>query len=395
VRRGFRDIVAVEIDPKIIELGKLLHPERPYFAPGVHPVINDARAYFEQNRNEKFDVVCYGLLDSHAMFSSMSSLRLENYVYTVEGLRAGWEHVKDGGTLSVSFSVGLHPFVASRIFGALEEATGKVPVVVRHWMNLGVTFLVSKGIEPVRVPDELRNAVVSPVRDETIRIPRDDWPFLYLKPRSFPTTYVVVLGAIVWSAWWAIRRVYGRALSSGQFDVALFLMGAAFLLLETRTVTALSLVFGSTWIVNASVFAGILATAFLANTFVAGRMIRRPALWYLPLCASLVATWAIEPGLLNRLGLLERGALAGLLYAVPVAFAGVLFSTFLRNAANPASALGSNLLGAVMGGVLEYSSMFFGLRNLILLALVLYLGSYLASSRSGSLREQAREVAPA
>jgi len=393
LRRGYREIVAVEIDPEIVALGRRLHTERPYSSPFVRVVVADARAYFEQNRRERFDVVCYGLLDSHAMFSSMSSLRLENYVYTVEGLRAGWEHVSDGGVLSVTFSVFSHPFMETRLFGAIEEAVGKPPLAIRHGQDHGVTYLVRRGNAPLVIDPELAGAVTAMRSDESIRIPHDDWPFLYLKPRTFPMVYVVVLGLIAATAWWAVRRVYGaEALSNGRFDLVLFLMGAAFMLLETRMVTALSLLFGSTWLVNASVFAGILVTVFVSNQLVIRYPPRRLDLWYLPLVASLIATWLITPGVLNRLNLLERGLLGGVIYAIPVAFAGILFSTFLRDAKEPSSALGSNVLGAVIGGLVEYSSLVVGLRNLVLLALVLYLGSYLAAVRKGRLAASGRQI---
>ena len=50
----------------------------------------------------------------------------------------------------------------------------------------------------------------------------------------------------------------------------MFLLGAAFLLLETRAVTQLSLLFGSTWIVNTSVFGGILAMVLAVLLVVGG-----------------------------------------------------------------------------------------------------------------------------
>lgn len=47
--------------------------------PQVQPVINDASAYFEQNHSEKFEVVCFGLLDSHAMFSAITLKKAEGF----------------------------------------------------------------------------------------------------------------------------------------------------------------------------------------------------------------------------------------------------------------------------------------------------------------------------
>jgi hypothetical protein len=166
-----------------------------------------------------------------------------------------------------------------------------------------------------------------------------------------------------------------------RFDVPLFLMGAAFMLLETRMVTELSLLFGSTWVVNSAVFAGILLMVLLANCAVSRWEPRHPQRYYLPLAIFLLATWFTGAGILNRLPLFERGLAGGLLYALPIAFAGLIFSSLLKRSKDPAAALGSNLLGAVMGGVLEYSSMVLGLKAMALVALSFYLASYFVGFR--------------
>jgi hypothetical protein len=44
----------------------------------------------------------------------------------------------------------------------------------------------------------------------------------------------------------------------------LFLLGAAFLLLETKSVTGFALLFGTTWVVNALVFAVVLLAVLAA-----------------------------------------------------------------------------------------------------------------------------------
>jgi len=381
LRQGFQQVVSVEIDPLILSIGRRLHPEQPYGNARVVSVVNDARAYFEQNPGERFDVVCYGLLDSHSLFSSMSSLRLENYVYTVEGVRAAWSHVKPDGLLSICFAIG-RPWIGQRMVGLLRESTGLSPVVLLHGMASGVTFVVGRRIDRDSFPTSLGPVISNPAWNPRVSLPTDDWPFLYLRPGVFPSAYVLVLTLILATSWLAIRVVYGRRmLRFSPFETVLFLMGAAFLLLETRMVTALSLLFGSTWIVNASVFSGILLTVFLANLFVGRHPPTSLGRWYIPLALALLATWAITPGQLNRLSLLQRGVLGGLLYALPVAFAGVIFSSLLKNSPDPTNALGSNLLGAVLGGLFEYSSMAIGLRSLTLIALALYLASFLCLSR--------------
>ncbi|HXH93336.1 MAG TPA: class I SAM-dependent methyltransferase, partial [Thermoanaerobaculia bacterium] len=186
LRNGFGQVVSVDIDPTIIAVGRRLHPEHPYNDARAVPVVNDARAYFEQHPDDRFDIVCFGLLDSHAMFSSMSSLRLDNYVYTVASLRSAWRHVAPGGALSVSFSVYAGEWIADRIFAVITEATGQRPRVFAFPIATAKTFIITKG--PSRMPDRPLILEVSQVTDlGATRVTTDDWPFLYLRPDSFPT----------------------------------------------------------------------------------------------------------------------------------------------------------------------------------------------------------------
>lgn len=382
LRARYSSVTAVEIDGTIVELGRHLHPENPYGDRRVRVVTDDARAFFQRS-DERFDVVAYGLVDSHAMFSAMSSLRLDNFVYTVEGIRAGWGHVAEDGVLAISFSTYAGEWIEQRLLRTVAEATGRTPVLVRHGMDHGAAFLVGRNLDVAQVPALLRSRVVTePALDLDARVPTDDWPFLYLRPGTVPYGYLMVLFLVALSATLAIRRVYRTADAPAEgLDAPMFLMGAGFMLLETRMVTELSLLFGSTWIVNASVFAGVLVMVLLANLLV----IRRPpsslAPWFLPLIASVVVTWALGAGVLNALSITWRGILGGALFAVPVLFAGVIVATLLKRAASPATSLGSNLLGAVLGGLLEYSSMVYGLKAAALLAVLCYAGAYVALTR--------------
>jgi hypothetical protein len=94
--------------------------------------------------------------------------------------------------------------------------------------------------------------------------------------------------------------------------------------------------------------------------------------WFLPLLLRLLVLWAMPVGALNALPTLARGVLGGLLVGLPIGFAGVIVSARLRKTAKPAASSGSNLLGAVIGGCLEYLSMWTGLRSLVLLAGLFY-----------------------
>jgi hypothetical protein len=381
LRAGYTGITAVEIDPVILSLGREIHPENPYGDPRVRTVNDDARAYFERT-SDTFDVVAYGLVDSHAMFSAMSSLRLDNYIYTREGIEAGWRRVREGGVLAISFSTFAGPWIEQRLLRTIREATGVTPIVVRHRMDYGTSFVVSRTAEPVRVPAFLAPyAETQPIVDESVRVPTDDWPFLYIRPKTVPYGYLAVLFLIAVTAIVAVRRVYGGGRPGDgarvPFDWGMFLMGAGFMLLETRMVTELSLLFGSTWIVNASVFAGVLVMILFANAWVERG---RPASldrWFIPLLLSIVVTWMVGAGVLNQLPIAARGIVGGVMFSLPIGCAGVIVATLLARSASPATALGANLLGAVMGGILEYSSMFLGLTFVAILAFACYIGAFL------------------
>jgi hypothetical protein len=381
LRSGFEQVTSVDIDGRILDLGLELHPERPYQDPRVRRVVNDARAFFEQNPEPRYDVVCYGLLDSHAMFSAMSSLRLDNYVYTVEGLRAGWSHVRDDGVLSVSFSLFAGDWMMQRMYRTIRDATGIEPIYVDHGYNFGGTYLVGRHLTLQQVRGFWKKSYASLSPYPEIRLPHDDWPFLYLRPFSTPWAYIVVLLLIGTSGLLAVRGVFGDILSRSRFDAQMFLLGTGFMLLETRMVTQLSLLFGSTWIVNTSVFGGILCMILLANAVAQWRPMLRPALAYAGLVPAIVLIWALPVTSFNALDLGARAALAGLVFALPVFFAGLIFSSALRQRADTPAALGSNLCGAVLGGMLEYLSMVLGMRAIALLALAIYMASLLAYQR--------------
>jgi len=373
LRSGFTRVVAVEIDPVIYRIGLEEHPEKPYDDPRVEVVISDARTFFERT-DEKFDVICFGLLDSHAMFSAMSSLRLDNYVYTEEAMRAAYAHLTEPGVMSVSFSVAGGPWIAQRITRILHASTGVAPSVINFVsVFYSRTWLVGKGLDVPALASNLSFAdPVRPIPDQP-RVTTDDWPFLYLRPDTFPSGLVTVLVSLLVVAAAGARVVFGESFFSWRrFNGPFFFMGAAFLLIETRGVTNLSLLFGSTWIVNSAVFAGILLAALAANVLVRRITIRGLTPLFVLLAGTLAVNYVVPPGAFLGFSPGTGGVLAALVNGVPVGIAGVIFSSLLAKAPDPAAALGWNLLGAVLGGSLEYLSMVLGLRALILIALALY-----------------------
>src|SRR5262249_40950644 len=101
VRHGVQQTTAVEIDPAIIAFGRAYPPEHPYASPSVRIVNDDARSFFATTK-ERFDVIAFGLLDSHTT-TAMTNARLDHYVYTRESIARAASLLADGGIVVLSF----------------------------------------------------------------------------------------------------------------------------------------------------------------------------------------------------------------------------------------------------------------------------------------------------
>ena len=73
---------------------------------------------------------------------------------------------------------------------------------------------------------------------------------------------------------------------------------------------------------------------------------------------------------------------AALLIAAPVFFAAICFSRLFSRESQTGYALGINLVGAMGGGLLEYFSMLTGMRNIWLIALLIYFMAWITTRRS-------------
>jgi len=377
LRHGARHVDAVEIDPLIVQLGRRYHPEEPYKSPKVSVIVNDARAFFNR-ADRKYDVIIFGHLDSHTLLSSFSSLRLDNYVYTVESFRHAKNLLKDNGSIFVAFASGRR-FVTTRQFATLTEGLGSAPkALFTGYDSSGVLFVYGKaqaaqvpGIEDL-TPTLVKSAAAVPVTT-------DSWPFVYLPRRTIPIWTLVSLVVV----WLCMRKIIhdniGFAVLRERNNVHFFLLGAGFLLLETNAVSRLSLIFGSTWVVNAVVISAFLVMALAANMMVGYLSISR-RVTYTCLFTTLVISSMIPYERFTSSATL--GMVAGLLIALPVFFSGLIFSNSFKDVPSPASILGINMLGAALGGLLENLTMIGGSHAISILALLIYLGSALVLRRA-------------
>ena len=89
---GVEHVDAVEIDPRLQQIGSEIHPERPYQDPRVDVHIQDGRAFLEQTERT-YDLILFALPDSLTLVAGQSSLRLESYLFTKEAMESAREHL--------------------------------------------------------------------------------------------------------------------------------------------------------------------------------------------------------------------------------------------------------------------------------------------------------------
>jgi hypothetical protein len=363
LRAGRLDIDAVEIDPVIVALGRRYHPEAPYQDPRVHVVVDDARSFFTRTPR-RYALAVFGFVDSHRLTSSFSSVRLDNFVYTRDAMEQVKRLLLPGGTVVVTFA-SVTPWMDERMRALLDsvfdQPTRRLVSPGPLYAN-GVVYVTGRAASP---------ASLSPPRPSQITLPTDDWPFLYLPRRAIPPHYVgfIVFVVISGAACLLILRPGER-----RVRLPYFFMGAGFFLLETSNVVSLSLLYGSTWIVNVTVFAGILLLILLANLSCA----RWPLLDLRILFAALLAAVAIAylvpvSAILPVRPAFLQAALAAVVFLAPVYFAGLIFARLIDGEPDLAPVYGSNLLGAVIGGSCEYLSMLLGLKALLIVTFGFYL----------------------
>jgi hypothetical protein len=235
-----------------------------------------------------------------------------------------------------------------------QEATFLAGDIFDKSKSPGITSYV-----PLEAPSD------SPIVEPTT----DDWPFLFLEKRGVPFHYLLPLFIIFMLSFIPLQISRIRV---QDINWHLFFLGAAFLLIETKAVTTLALIFGSTWMVNSIVFSAVLIMILLANLLTARlSFLSFPSL-YIGLFATLLFNYLFSFDTLNQfewnIQLLSGGFIIGL----PLFFAALIFAKAFAVVESPSLSLASNLFGALVGGLLEYLDMWTGLRGLNLVALILY-----------------------
>lgn len=382
---GAKHVDAVEIDPRIQQIGSQVNPNQPYSDPRVSVHIDDGRAFLSRS-DDKYDLILFALPDSLTLVSGASQLRLESYLFTKESITAAHNHLTDEGVFAM-YNYYREPWLVNRLAGTVDEVFGHPPCLDQFTAVQSLAVITDGKQQQNAVCAEnavwLRDAVAA--QGQEIPAPaNDDRPFLYLKNPTIPSLYLIIIALILIVSFIGIR-VFGGPFKNMAGYGDLFFMGMAFLLLETRSVTTFALLFGTTWLVNALVFAGVLV-AVLAAIEVTSRMKREVNRWIIGglLFVSLLVAWLVPNASLLSLPVGLRLVAAVTLAFLPIFFANLLFTTSFKNAANPTSAFAANLFGAMIGGTLEYLSLVLGYQWLLVVAAVLYAIAIAIGQRSRS-----------
>jgi hypothetical protein len=372
--RGAEHVDAVEIDPVLQELGIELHPSRPYQDPRVSRYVEDGRAFLEQTE-KKYDLILFALPDSLVLVSGQGSLRLESFLFTTEAFRSVRSHLKTDGAFSMYNYY--RPDVFARYAGTLTDVFGTRPCL--DIGEPGVRDHRQAVLTVARNPAALRcSAFWTPPQD----VPRpatDDYPFPYAQGWGLSNYYIVSLIVLLLGSSVAVIRFGGVRPREAREYADLFFMGAAFLLLETKSVVQFALLFGTTWVVNSLVFAGILLSVLLAIEIAARWTPKRSGMLYIALLASLVVAWLVSPDQLLGLPPVPRFLAATAVTFMPVLLGNLIFAERFRAVAASTTAFGVNLLGAILGGAIEYSSVVLGYRWLVPIVAALYSVAFLLS----------------
>jgi SAM-dependent methyltransferase len=390
--RGAKHVDAVEIDPEIAQIGRDFNPDGVYTDPRVTVYVNDGRAFLNQS-HEKYDLIVYALTDSLTLVSSTAGVRLESFLFTEESLRAARDHLAPDGLFAM-YNFYRESWLVTKLDTMLGNVFGhrlvRLPSPAAAIFGAGPAVDALAGAPP---PGDRVDAL-SDGGGPDPRPATDDWPFLYLRTGTIAPYYLAGLAFLIaFAAITVLGAARATATPLRRFSPHFFTLGVAFLLLETKSLVTFSLLFGTTWVVNALAFFAILASVLLAIVINARLRLRRPALLYGALFVAVAVAWLIPADALLIDPPELRYALAAAIAFAPVFFANLVFTYSFRDTTSADMAFASNLLGAMVGGALEYVALVTGFRALLVIVGILYVCAFLFARRFKMLAD--REIVPA
>ncbi|MDC3082541.1 hypothetical protein OA333_03265, partial [Candidatus Pelagibacter sp.] len=376
-RYNIENITAVEIDPVIADIGKKYHPEAPYTNNNVKLVIDDARSFIK-NTEEKYDTIIYGLLDSQTNLSSKGGIRLDSYVFTLEAFEEAKISLSGNGFLYLSFFVQT-PELGFKLFKMLEKTFGEKPIVLKSETNDRYIFISKKNnseffnFSKLKYFKKINNF---DTKNYKVDLSTDDWPFIYMPQKVYPFTYLSIVCLLIFSSFIFINKI--NKIKRNNFSFICFFLGSGFMLVETKCITEIAKIYGSTWVVTSITIAVILLMAFVANYLIIKKVKINIIGIYSFLFLSLIIGYFFSKYGFNFLNQKIFSILLPFVLTLPLLFSGLAFSKEISRLNSASQALSANILGAMLGGFLEYNSMYFGLTFLYYLAGFLYFLAFIS-----------------
>lgn len=381
LRQGAAEIDAVEIDPVFITLGKVLNPHRPFLDKKVTVHIDDARAFFHKTA-KKYDLIVIGFLDSQYHLTHLSNIRTENFVYTFESLKRTRELLGERGILQLNYNAP-RPDMRAKLYFMLKEIYGDDLMVFAPAKPVSgnISYIAGPGVKdvPVNLPGL---AAVSFSSGKPLEFPTDDWPFLYLEGKKVPREYWSMLLVIPLLSL-SLIKVAGRGFNG--FSLKFFMLGAGFMLLETKSITSFALLFGSTVTVVSVVLASIFLSMLFANFVIYRFDLKTVLVPYILIFATLLGLYFTPIGIFSGLGWTAKIAVSILLISLPIFFSSFVFGISYSKTIHMDTDLGSNIFGAVVGGMSEYISMAIGFNALYILSFLAYLVAFAIDRKNGEV----------
>jgi hypothetical protein len=350
-------------------------------------VQDDARSFFATS-GRSYDLIIFGLLDSHTT-TAMTNARLDHYVYTRESIARARDLLAPSGVMVLSFEA-MKPYIADRMARCVREVFQQEPLMVNIPRSAvgwgGVMFVVGDqaGVRAALAADPPLAEYIADCQAKNpvkvsfqTTVATDDWPYIYLRRARVPTLYFLLAGLMAVLLWYGKRRLeIPKLLGSWErSDWHFFFLGAAFLLLEVQNISKASVVLGNTWVVSAVIISAILMMILLANCLVSYKL-RGSAVFGL-LVTSCLANYLIDLSTFAFLPYPAKAALVGALTTLPMLFAGMIFIESFPRAVHKDRALGANLIGSLVGGMLQSLTFVIGIKALLLIVAALYLAAWL------------------
>ncbi len=336
-------IDAVEIDPIICNFGKTKHPNHPYLDKRVSLHNEDARTFLRYAKN-KYDLIEFAFLDPGSTLCSSSFLRVDSYVYTEESIMAVLRCLKPQGLASIAFAPDQQNNITAKIYNTIKAAWGRPPITIINKSRKDVLLLFGPGLSEEKVASIIKNSpdlgIWTPsVKQISAPAVTDQWPFLYtFFDNNAVALYLAILFALVILPALVIfmsQKKDGNIYETGN----MFLLGLAFMLIETKSIVQLSLLFGATWIVSAAVIAMVLFLALVANLIVQKNKQMPLQYLYAVLTLAIFFDYFFSVPQATDWHPLLMTFISILITCLPILFSGMIFSTCFRNAKNPSSYL--------------------------------------------------------